>query len=325
MDEVFVGRRDEQTRFVALLEQLVAAGTGQSGGWRRHWRSGGDAAAAAVSPVVLVHGLGGSGKSRLLGCFRDLTEGRTPNSPVRQGRMLIAWLDWEDEQRDEPGSYAAAEGPSLVTVLDAVQAAVLCAVKQHARVLDRAERAFGEYRRGAAAMPEYAARFADLLAQSQQPGSPFTSQDAAVLLKAAASAGLVAGGHPGGLLGLSPDQLAAAAQAGGHLSRAAARAVTGKNPGEISAPEYNLMTDPARELPRRAAAAIRTIAADRSLVVFLDTGEVIGDRAWGWLRRVMSGTGPRVAWVVGARFETEAEAGADSPVARFVRDIGDDT
>ena len=147
--------------------------------------------------------------------------------------------------------------------------------------------------------------------------------DAGTLLKAAVSAGLVAGGHPGGLLGLSPDQLAAAAQAGGHLSGAAARAVTGKTSGEISADEYDLVTDPARELPRRAAAAVRAGAAGRPLVVFLDTGEVIGDRAWGWLRRVMAGTGPTVAWVVGARFETEAEAGADSPVTRFVRDIGD--
>ena len=58
-------------------------------------------------------------------------------------------------------------------------------------------------------------------------------------------------------------------------------------------------------------------------MVLLDTGEVIGDQAWRWLRRVMTYTGPRVAWVVGARFETEAEAGADSPVAEFVRDIGD--
>jgi hypothetical protein len=84
------------------------------------------------------------------------------------------------------------------------------------------------------------------------------------------------------------------------------------------------VTDPARELTRRTAAAICTVAGRVPLVVLLDTGEVIGDRAWGWLRRVMTRTGPRVAWVVGARFETEAEAGVDSPVAQFVRDIGDE-
>jgi tetratricopeptide (TPR) repeat protein len=324
MDEVFVGRRDEQARFGALLRDLAADGARRGGGWRRFRRSGEDVAGASISRVVLVHGLGGSGKSRLLGCFRDMAEGRAANSPVRHGQVLTVWLDWEDEQRDEPGTYAAAEGPGLVTVLDAVQAAVVDALGTNTRAKERAERAFSDYRRGAARMPEYAARFADVLAQSRQPGSTFTSQDAAVLLKAAASAGLLVGGHPGGLLGLSPDQLAATAQAGGHLSAAAARAVTGKNTDELTADEYRLVTDPARELPRRAAAALRAVADGSPLLVFLDTGEVIGDRAWGWLRRVMAETGPTVAWVVGARFETEAEAGADSPVARFVHDIGDE-
>src|SRR6266571_1034264 len=35
-------------------------------------------------------------------------------------------------------------------------------------------------------------------------------------------------------------------------------------------------------------------------------------------------TGSHVVWVVGARFPTEAEAGVDSPIAHFVRDIGDE-
>src|SRR5690348_396580 len=84
------------------------------------------------------------------------------------------------------------------------------------------------------------------------------------------------------------------------------------------------MSTPARELTRRVVAAVRMVAELAPLVVLLDTGEVIGDLAWQWLRHIMNGTGPRVAWVVGARFETEAEAGVDSPVAQFVRDIGDE-
>lgn len=113
-------------------------------------------------------------------------------------------------------------------------------------------------------------------------------------------------------------------QAGGHLSAAAARAVTGKTPGQVTPEEYKLVTDPARELTRRAAIAVRTLAEQLPMIILLDTGEVIGDRAWGWLRRVMAHSGPRVAWVVGARFETEAEVGADSPIAQFVRDVGDE-
>jgi tetratricopeptide (TPR) repeat protein len=236
--------------------------------------------------------------------------------------IQVAWLDWEDEHRDDPGLYAGVAGPSLVTVLNAVQKVVIDAAGGGARAHERAVQAFSEYREGAARMPEYAARFSDVLAQAQRPGSPFTAQDAGALLKAAASAGLMVGGHPGGLLGLTPDQLATAAQAGGHLTTAAARAVTGKEPGKVSPQEYDLVTDPARELARRVAAAI-AVAASESLMIMLDTGEVIGEQAWGWLRRVMRQTGPRVAWVIGARFESEAEAGFDSPVARFVQEIGD--
>ena len=274
--------------------------------------------------MVLVHGLGGSGKSRLLSQFRDMAQGRIPGSPVSPGQVRTVWLDWEDEQRDDPGRYAELAGPSLVTVLDAVQKAVIAAFAGDARAADRAGQAFADYRQGAARMPEYKARFLDVLARSRQSGSPFTSEDAAALLKAVASAGLVAAGHPGGVLGLTPDQLAAAMQAGGHLSAAATRAVTGKRPGDLSPQEYDLVTDAPRELTRRAAAAIQAAPGRAALVVLLDTGEVIGDRAWGWLRRVMTHTGSRVAWVVGARFETEAEGGFDSPVAQFVRDIGNE-
>jgi hypothetical protein len=113
-------------------------------------------------------------------------------------------------------------------------------------------------------------------------------------------------------------------QALGHVSEAAVRAVTGKKPGEISAEEYALVTDPGAELRRRAAAAVRGLAGRMPLVVLLDTGEIIGARAWGWLRYVMNQTGPQVIWVVGARFETEADAGGDSPVAQFGRQIGDE-
>ena len=273
---------------------------------------------------MLVHGLGGSGKSSLLRQFRAIAEGRLPGWPMVVGGVRTASLDWEDEAGQDPGRYAGVAGPSLVTVLDAVQRAVMGAFTGDGRAAGRVVEAFGDYRSGAARMPEYVARFRGVVAQAGRPGSAFTAEDAAALVRAAVSAGLVAGGHPGGVLGLGPDQVAETIQAGGHLSEAAAEAVTGRKRGEIPAQEYDLVTDPARELPRRVAAAIRGAADSKPLLVFLDTGEVIGDRGWGWLRRVMTRTGPQVVWVVGARFETEAEAGVDSPVARFVREIGDE-
>ncbi len=253
-----------------------------------------------------------------------MADGVLPDSPLATGQVRTVWLDWEDEQRDHPGSYASIAGPGMVTVLDAVQRAVIDAAAADVRAAGRAAQAFGPYRQGAAQMPGYAARFAEVIALSQQAGSVFTSQDVVALLKSAASAGLVVAGHPVGIAGLSPDQLAASAQAAGHLSEAATRAVFGKKRGEITPEEYDLVTDPARELTRRVAVAIRDLAATVPLVILLDTGEVIGSGAWAWLRRVMTQTGPRVIWVLGARFETEAEAGFDSPVAKFVREIGDE-
>jgi hypothetical protein len=319
-DEVFVGRRDELERFAAALAQLTA-GSGRLAGRRR--RSPAGRAVRIGSRVILVHGLGGSGKSRLLRQFEAMANGVAAGSLLAHGRVRTAWLDWEDEQRDDPGRYAGLAGPSLVTVLDAVQRAVISGIAGDGRAAERVSQAFGAYRQGAARMPEYVGRFADVLVQAGRSGSPFTSQDAAVLLKAAASAGLTVGGHPASVAGLTADQLAAAGQAGAHLSQAAVRAMTGKRPGEITAPEYELVTDPGRELPARIAAGIRTAATRVPLVVFVDTGEILGEPAWRWLRLVMTRTGPGVLWIIGARFETEAEAGVDSPLAQFVRDIGE--
>ena len=319
---MFVGRKDEQARFAVLLGELSAGRRGRVRVWPPSRRSGGDPADADRSRVVLVHGLGGSGKSRLLRQFREMADGKLPDSPVALGQVRTVFLDWEDEQRDQPSDYAGMDGPGLVTVLDAVQRAVTGAFAADAKAAERVGQAFSNYRQGAARMPQYVARFADVIAQSRQAGSAFTRADAAALLRTGASAGLVGIGHPGGLWGLTPDQIAATAQAAGNLSDAAVRAVTGRKPGEITRAEYDLVTDPARELTRRAAAAVRAATGRTPLVVLLDTGEVIGGRAWGWLRRVMTQTGPQVIWVAGARFATEAEAGYDSPVAQFVRDIG---
>jgi tetratricopeptide (TPR) repeat protein len=321
-DEVFVGRTDELRRFAALLGGLPAERRGPR--WPRSRRSGGDLAGAAKSDVVLVYGLGGQGKSRLLRRFREMADGKLPDSPVSPDRVLSVWLDWEDAQRDHPSTYAGFDGPSLVTVLDAVQRAVIEAVRADTGAARQAGEAFVDYRQGAARMPQYAARFAEVIAQSRQAGSPVTSEDAARLARTGTSIGLAAVGHPGGFAGLTPGQIGGTVQALGHVSEAAIRAVAGKKPGEISDEEYALVTDPGAELTRRAAAAVRGLAGRMPLVVLLDTGEIIGARAWRWLRRVMNQTGPQVIWVVGARFESEADAGGDSPVAQFGREIGDE-
>src|SRR6266566_4323316 len=120
LEEAFVGRKDEQTRFAALLRGLPSSKRAGFFAQLRGGRTRRRAAEDAKSRVVLVHGLGGSGKSRLLRQFGKMADGKLPDSPVVLDRIWTVWLDWAVEQEDNPANYANMEGPSLVTVLDGV-------------------------------------------------------------------------------------------------------------------------------------------------------------------------------------------------------------
>jgi hypothetical protein len=119
--EVFVGRRDELARFSALLQELAVAPGRPKRRWPVRRQFGEDVSSATGSRLVLVHGLGGSGKSSLLRHFRAMAMSEVSGSPLAPGRVRTGWLDWEDEAGQEPGQYGGAAGPGLVTVLNALQ------------------------------------------------------------------------------------------------------------------------------------------------------------------------------------------------------------
>jgi hypothetical protein len=199
---VFVGRSDELSRFAVLLGALPLDRKARMPGWPRRQRLATEQGEVAASRVILVHGLGGSGKSRLLRQFQEMVEGRLPSFSVLPGRVRTVYLDWEDERRYKPASYASADGPNLVTVLNALQHAVIDAAGPVGKAKDTTRQAFAGYRDGAARMPQYAGRFADVIMQAQHASSAVSSQDVASLLKSLTSAGLAAAGHPYGLVGL---------------------------------------------------------------------------------------------------------------------------
>ncbi len=163
-------------RFAALLGELTAGEDIRHGRWRRRPQAGKHSERAARSHVVLVHGLGGSGKSRLLKQFQYMALGGLADLSITEGMIRTAWLDWADERGVDPSRYAGVEGPSLVTVLDAVRRAVIDAFEKGTRARERVVDAFDEYCQGAARTPEYAPRCADGVMQSGQSGSPFTRQ-----------------------------------------------------------------------------------------------------------------------------------------------------
>lgn len=72
--------------------------------------------------VVLVHGIGGMGKSTLL---RHIVDEIKKGAQTRRRRAPMSILiDLEDERRRVPDRYPALEGPSVGTLLYAVERAV---------------------------------------------------------------------------------------------------------------------------------------------------------------------------------------------------------
>jgi hypothetical protein len=97
VDGVFVNCGDGLAKFEALLGTLSAGGRTRLDG---RWHGPGPVG-VSKSHVLLVHGLGGSGKSRLLQHFRELADGSRPDFSIASGRVRTVWLDWEDERQEQ--------------------------------------------------------------------------------------------------------------------------------------------------------------------------------------------------------------------------------
>lgn len=309
-ERVFVGREAEQERFEAFVRELLEAGGPR---WaRRSARRSAETGPPTGSPrVLLVLGPGGSGKSSLLRQFRAMAA----------TRARTAWLDWSQIMGPGSGPHSGLAEPGLVKVLGAVLWAITSAfVDDEEFTQGRVAYEFRDYRGGADRMPEYVARVREVVERAGQPGSPCTSSDAATLVSKVESAGLAAVWRRQETGGSGREKVPPAA---GPLSAVIVEAVAKRPPAGLPPQEYALVSDPALELTRRFAAAVSDLARRRPLVIFLDAGEMLSDRAWEWLRLVMTRTAPRVAWVVAARAAEDAADDAESRIARLAGSFGD--
>jgi tetratricopeptide (TPR) repeat protein len=221
----------------------------------------------------------------------------------------------------DPGPGAVAAEIGIVKVLGAVQWAISRAFTDEEEFdSGRVAYEFREYRSGADRMAEYVARAREVVERAGRAGFPCSRSDAATLMRKVESAGLAIFVGPREAKGPGSEDVAEAA---GPLPAAIAEAVTKRAPGELPPQEYALVTDPATELIRRFAVAVSALAVRKPLMVFLDDGELISDRAWQWLRQAMTQTSHRVAWVVAGRFEASAGDCAGSQVDAFAGDLGD--
>jgi hypothetical protein len=105
----FFGRAHEKAQFAGLLADLQPDRRSRLPAWLSRRTSGEQ---GAPSRVVLVFGLAGTGKRRLLGEFKRMADEGQPGALTTAGQVGTVWLDWASEQLDHHGSYSGADGPS---------------------------------------------------------------------------------------------------------------------------------------------------------------------------------------------------------------------
>src|SRR3954471_15019762 len=154
---MFLGRTDEQRRFNEMLSEIQAPA--DDGG----------------SPVMLIQGLGGMGKTELIGRYRDLVKAVKPTAGSRKaaGSPLIAgYLDFEEERRNAPDAYPAVAGPQLLTVLAAIYSAIVRDASGSSQRTKQIVRAFERFWNVASQVP-YARELHQAMAGpgSEQPGT----------------------------------------------------------------------------------------------------------------------------------------------------------
>ena len=182
---------------MALLGELDGAGRTRPG--RAFGRKPGRSEETSGSPVVLVHGPSGIGKSRLLRQFL---------AQAKASHVRTAWVDWEDEAERTPASYGGATGPALLTVLGAVQRSVVHTFSEKQLATGRVAEIFKPYNTGAGRMAEYVARVQEVIYLAGRPGSSLTKEDAAALQRTVLLAGLATVWHPPGPREPRPDESA---------------------------------------------------------------------------------------------------------------------
>ena len=295
--EPLLARADEQERFRALLNAIASSAVVD-----------GDS-----SWVTLVHGLGGIGKSTLLSRFLEIARGDLPADRPLAGKFTAVFVDWEQERERAPVDYPGDRPPSLGIVLQRLYQFVTAEIEPR-----RAERVFASYRQAVTNLADWHA-WTDEHRREAQAGTASLSDEERMAVAALVVKLGFAIPNPAALLSLAPDVAAVAVGAPGAAS-GVQKLIRRRRNGKVDPDDFLLLTDPEGELCTRLAHGLRSLSADRPLVIFLDTYEIV-QRLGPWLIEVMLRTGGRVVWVLGARLDPEREAAGTGGAAQFHRRV----
>ena len=266
--ELFFGRDDEQREFRDLLAELARAPKKAPVGW---------------SHVVIVHGIGGIGKSTLAARFRRIAaegDGRD--------RYTVVNVDWADVREDP--AFVAQPAPSFEAVLEKLE--------QECSRTGKLARHFEQFRR-------LLLRIAKVKADvDRMGGGPADSQPGTVVGRSADAIGSVL--RTVEVFGVPPGP-GEALQIAGKAADAASALWKSRESwlrGRLDPDDYQMYFHPQEVLASAFAKGLAAASAGSPIVLLLDTCEVV-TAAGRSLRAVMRESGPRVAWVLCGRFEAD--------------------
>ncbi len=268
-NELFLGRVEEQKQFRAALMDLLNLPPGEE-----------------LPYVILLYGDGGMGKTTLAKRFRDIAQIEQPF----EGEFQMLWVDWEDEQKRYASLQVGREHISPETVFDVLHAV---AIRQ------KWGGQFGAYQEAVKKRGEAEKKAAEALVASGE-------QDELAVVRgvgAGALAMIVRSGLP--MIGQTGEKLAQVFLDAGIKASAeqAARwraALETRLQARLKPELYNFFLNPHEQLAHALADGLKRAAAGKTLLVFLDTYEIV-DRADIWLRMAIKAAGPHILWVIGGR------------------------
>ncbi len=253
------------------------------------------------SQVLLLHGFGGMGKSELCRRFEAIAHGKVSDTAHNRHRFVVVTVNWQEERENHvsitPSGMSIGPRELFTVLYDAI--ASDNDLNASGKLRRRATRAFDEYRRVVAHLPDV-----DLRAD--------VPDDA---LSAVGSGLQIAGKMGDAVTGLP---VSTATDGLGRMARAARANRSQLGPNEISS-----ALRPEESLSRAFARGLREVSEARPVVVILDTYEIVAG-CGAWIRQVMRSSGGRVLWVAAGRLEPENEAGSSGELAAFRREIPED-
>ena len=297
---LFLGRSEEQACLEAVLADLAGGGQPDEG------------------YVMLVHGLGGIGKSTLLRRYRQIAADGLPAGRGRSGGLLVTAVNWESEQRLRAADYMPEGGPPVWVVLDRIYGAIRESAAASRRDAAAVEKAFAPFRVQVTKVPELATEVQRALAGAEREPQTSAADIEAVLQAVGRGAAVLGAAHPLGALAIAPAAIGAA-----HLAGDARDAVRHWRQGLVPEEAYRLILRRVEELVDTFARSLRQVSANiRPVMLLLDTCELITG-SQEYLRRAMRASGSRVVWVVGMRLEPEAVSGAHGEAALYRQAISE--